>query len=211
MRLWDLDSLERRDHARRRRRLGRRLHPRRQRRCSISAPVWATLPLMDVESGQARTPAYRQPTQRRRALRGHHRDGRFALTGGWQDGTVRMWRLSDGRQVRLFRPEQGSTGARPSPRCRRTCGGPSPWSAARPCCCTCAASTCCTNGPAPRPGRRSCRTGASPFSAAPTGRVWDLSGRRPEGGGEARPAQPRRRGDARHERRRQTGGGAGAR
>ena len=72
---------------------------------------WATLPLMDVESGQAQTPAYDKQHNGPIISAAITRDGRFALTGGYQDGTVRMWRLSDGRQVRYFDPDKAGGSA----------------------------------------------------------------------------------------------------
>ena len=62
---------------------------------------WATLPLADVASGQVQTPPYDKAHNGPIVSAAVTRDGRFALTGG-QDGTVRMWRLADGRQVRSF-------------------------------------------------------------------------------------------------------------
>ncbi len=78
---------------------------------------WATLPLMDMESGQARAPAYDKQHNGAIVSAAITRDGRFALTGGYQDGTVRMWRLSDGRQVRFFdlNKGQGAVAATLSP------------------------------------------------------------------------------------------------
>ncbi len=69
--------------------------------------AWATLPLLDVESGKARTPTYSAQHNGAILSAAVTRDGRFALTGGYQDGTVRLWRLSDGRQVRYFDLRKG--------------------------------------------------------------------------------------------------------
>lgn len=73
------------------------------KRVFYSGSGWATLSLLDVESGQAKTPAYDTQHNGPIVSAAVTRDGRFALTGG-QDGTVRMWRLADGRQVRHFDP-----------------------------------------------------------------------------------------------------------
>jgi WD40 repeat protein len=60
------------------------------------------LSFADVDSGQARTPSYNQQHAGAVASAAVTRDGRYAVTGGASDNTVRMWRLQDGRQVRLF-------------------------------------------------------------------------------------------------------------
>ncbi len=101
VRLWDLDDLQQR------RAVGGGVwgvgfHPD-ARRVFYFGGSWATLPFIDVESGQAKTPAYDKQHNGPILSAAITRDGRFALTGG-QDGTVRMWRLADGRQVRYFDP-----------------------------------------------------------------------------------------------------------
>jgi WD40 repeat protein len=69
----------------------------------------AILSFADADSGQPRTPAYNQQHGGAVNSAAVTRDGRYALTAGFNDNTVRMWRLQDGRQVRLFNlgPNQG--------------------------------------------------------------------------------------------------------
>lgn len=102
VRLWGLDDLEQRHAVGGGDVWGVGFHPD-ARRVFYYGSAWATLPLIDVESGQAKTPAYDKQHNGPIVSAAVTRDGRFALTGG-QDGTVRMWRLADGRQVRYFDP-----------------------------------------------------------------------------------------------------------
>jgi WD40 repeat protein len=62
----------------------------------------AILALVDCESGKAVTPGYDKPHNGGILSAAVSRDGSYVLTGGYHDGTVRMYRLRDGRQVRLF-------------------------------------------------------------------------------------------------------------
>jgi WD40 repeat protein len=81
----------------------------------------AALPFADVESGQLRSPTYDKQHNGAVWSAAITRDGRYALTGGYQDGSVRMWRLQDGRQVRYFDvgPNEGSAVVTVSPDMRR--------------------------------------------------------------------------------------------
>jgi WD40 repeat protein len=76
-------------------------HPDGQRvlHYGSSSPV---VSFADVETGQPRTPSYNVQHAGPVMSAAVTRDGRYAVTGGYNDDTVRMWRLQDGRQVRLF-------------------------------------------------------------------------------------------------------------
>ena len=63
---------------------------------------WATLPFFDVASGASRTPAYNAAHAGPIISAAITRDGRYALTGGASDDTVRLWSLQDGVEVRRF-------------------------------------------------------------------------------------------------------------
>ena len=102
VRLWGLDTLEQRHAVNGGDVWGVNFLPD-AKRVYFYGGSWATLPVVNVESGQAVTPAYNQQHNGPIISAGITRDGRYALTGG-QDGTVRMWRLADGRQVRYFDP-----------------------------------------------------------------------------------------------------------
>lgn len=62
----------------------------------------ATVPFVDVGTGKAWGPAY--TAQHGGAVNNAvvTPDGNYVLTGGYQDATVRLWSLKDGKQVRYF-------------------------------------------------------------------------------------------------------------
>jgi WD40 repeat protein len=101
VRLWDLKTVEER-HA-----LGAPgvggvgYHPDGKRVLFYGSGS-GVLSFADADSGKPRTPGYNQQHGGAVASAAVTRDGRYAVTGGWSDGTVRLWRLQDGRQVRLF-------------------------------------------------------------------------------------------------------------
>jgi WD40 repeat protein len=101
LRLWDLDGVKQRHVLGASGIWGVGFQPDGKRVFYWGAS-WATLPFADVASGQTRTPTYK--TQHGGAIQSAAltRDGRYAVTGGHSDGSVRMWRLADGLQVRLF-------------------------------------------------------------------------------------------------------------
>jgi WD40 repeat protein len=76
-------------------------HPDGKRVWFTSASL-GTLGFLDAESGQPRTPSYQQQHSGAIYSADVTADGRYAVTGGYSDGTVRMWRLEDGKQVRSF-------------------------------------------------------------------------------------------------------------
>ncbi len=73
------------------------------RKVFYSSPGTNTPAFLDLETGKPWAPA---------AWDNHHngavtntavtRDGHYALTGGYNDGTVRLWNLKNGKQVRYF-------------------------------------------------------------------------------------------------------------
>jgi WD40 repeat protein len=67
----------------------------------------ATLPFYDADTAKPLIPGYDKPHNGAIYSAAVTRDGRYALTGGYNDGTVRFYRLSDGRQVRQFEPAPG--------------------------------------------------------------------------------------------------------
>jgi WD40 repeat protein len=95
-------------------------HPdgRRVYHFSLSLGV---LPFADVETGQATTPAYDTNHGGGILSAAITGDGRYALTGGHHEGSVRMWRLKDGKQVRRFDlgPSQGPATITLAPDMRR--------------------------------------------------------------------------------------------
>jgi WD40 repeat protein len=75
-------------------------------------PYNTALPLLNVENGEARTPPYKEGHTGPIYSAAITRDGRYAITGGYQDASLFMWRLKDGAKVRSFglkpgKPEQG--------------------------------------------------------------------------------------------------------
>jgi WD40 repeat protein len=84
------------------------------RRAWYTSGSYATLSFLDVETGQGRTPAYSHQHSGAVASAAITADGRYAVTGGASDGTVRMWRLEDGRQVRSLDMPPGEITARVS-------------------------------------------------------------------------------------------------
>ncbi len=79
----------------------------------------------DVESGKPLTPRYDKQHGSGLNSAAITGDGRYAVTSGHGDRTVRMWRLADGRQVRQF-AQDGTTGVTVAPDMRRAIvvGGP---------------------------------------------------------------------------------------
>jgi WD40 repeat protein len=67
----------------------------------------ATLPFVEVESGKGWAPPYDNRHNGAVENAVVTPDGRYALTGGHSDGSVRMWGLKDGRQVRFFEGPAG--------------------------------------------------------------------------------------------------------
>jgi WD40 repeat protein len=100
VRLWDLADLGQRHMIVTGSIDGVGYHPD-GKRAYYYGPSTGVLFLVDAESGQSRTPAYNKQ-HNGVASAAITRDGRYALTGGISDGTVRMWRLQDGREVRVF-------------------------------------------------------------------------------------------------------------
>jgi WD40 repeat protein len=101
VRLWDLADLRQRHAVGGGGIEGVGYHPDGKRAFFYGGSS-GVLSLIDVESGQSRTPAYSQQHSGGIISAAVTRDGRYAVTGGFGDGTVRMWRLQDGRQVRQF-------------------------------------------------------------------------------------------------------------
>jgi len=110
VRLWDLETVRQRHAVGAGNVWGVGFHPDGKRALSYGASS-GILSFTDVESGQARTPTYNSKHNGAVYSADITRDGRYAVTGGYQDGTVRMWRLKDGRQVRLFEPGPSQGGA----------------------------------------------------------------------------------------------------
>jgi WD40 repeat protein len=100
VRLWDLDKVAQRHAIAAGSVAGVGFHPDAKRVFyygSVSHP----LPFADVHTGETRTPRYDAQHGGAVTSAAITRDGRYALTGG-TDGTVRMWRIADGKQVRRF-------------------------------------------------------------------------------------------------------------
>lgn len=83
-------------------------------------PQFAVMMLQDVKEGKTRAPTYNKSHSGGILSAEITRDGRYAVTGGY-DGTVRMWRLKDGFQVREFDPvpEGGAASVTVTPDMRR--------------------------------------------------------------------------------------------
>jgi WD40 repeat protein len=120
MRLWDLETVRQRHSISVGQVWGVGFHPDGKRALSYGASS-GILAFTDVESGQARTPRYNHQHSGAVYSAAVTRDGRYAVTGGNSDNTVRMWRLQDGRQVRLFDVgrNQGPGGVTVAPDMRR--------------------------------------------------------------------------------------------
>ena len=99
--VWDLDKAVQRHavHAGLVSSVG--FHPD-GKRFYVCGGSWATLPFFDVTSGASRTPNYNAAHGGAIVSAAITRDGRYALTGGSSDDTVRMWSLQDGVEVRRF-------------------------------------------------------------------------------------------------------------
>jgi WD40 repeat protein len=120
VRLWDLDLVQQRHLLDAANVWGVGFHPD-GKRVLFYGNSWSTLPFADVESGQSRSPNYNERHNGAIYSAAVTADGRYAVTGGYNDGTVRMWRLQDGRQVRRFssEPSQGWTVVSVAPDMRR--------------------------------------------------------------------------------------------
>ena len=60
------------------------------------------VPFLDVQTGKAATPPYTQAHRGGICNAVVSADGHYLLTGGYDDGTVCLWDLKDGKQVRSF-------------------------------------------------------------------------------------------------------------
>jgi WD40 repeat protein len=118
LRLWDLDGVKQRHVLGAGGIWGVNFQPDGKRVFYWGASS-ATLPFADVASGQARTPAYNQQHVGAISSAALTCDGRYAVTGGYSDGTVRMWRLADGREVRVFGMDQAPGAVTVAPDMRR--------------------------------------------------------------------------------------------
>jgi WD40 repeat protein len=101
VRLWDLAALEKPQALAVPGVSGVGFHPD-GRRFFHFGPSSPTLLLFDAASGQVRTPTYDRAHNGGILSAAITRDGRYALTGGSQDSSVRLWRLEDGKQLREF-------------------------------------------------------------------------------------------------------------
>ena len=99
VRLWDLEKVQQRHAVSVGRVWGVGFQPDAKRVYHFGASYGA-LGFIDVDSGKPSTPAY--SSQHSGAVQSADvtRDGRYAVTAGHSDGTVRMWRLNDGKEVR---------------------------------------------------------------------------------------------------------------
>jgi WD40 repeat protein len=120
MRLWDLNTVRERHSGFAGNVGGVGFHPDGKRAWSHAVDS-SMLSFKDVETGQSRTPNYSQQHGGGVCSADITRDGRYAVTGGYHDGSVRMWRLQDGRQVRLFNlgPNDGAPTVTIAPDMRR--------------------------------------------------------------------------------------------
>ncbi len=111
LRLWDLKTVDQRFAIGVGQPWAVGFHPD-AKRVYYYGPGYASLPFVDVEKGEVRTPTYAAAQSGALYTAAITRDGRYAITGGYQDATVRMWRLSDGVQVRYFdlKPEPPAQG-----------------------------------------------------------------------------------------------------
>jgi WD40 repeat protein len=109
LRLWDLRKVEQRHAVGAGQVRGVGFHPD-GKRTFVWGASHPTPSFHDVETGQARTPSYDRQHSGGILSAAITRDGRYALTGGQNDGTVRLWRLEDGKQVRLFNDRATSQG-----------------------------------------------------------------------------------------------------
>jgi WD40 repeat protein len=109
LRLWDLRSVAQRHAIPAGGIVGVGHHPEGKMVFAWAADV-AVLSLVDIETGQPKTPKYDQQHNGGILSAALTADGRYAVTGGYHDGTLRMWRLRDGKQVRYFDlgPSQGA-------------------------------------------------------------------------------------------------------
>lgn len=117
LRLWDLDGVKQRHGLASLSIAGVGFQPDGKRVFYWGAS-WAMLPFVEVASGQNRTPAYKSAHSGAIYSAALTRDGRYAVTGGG-DGSVRMWRLADGVEVRHFALGQGLVTVSVAPDMRR--------------------------------------------------------------------------------------------
>jgi WD40 repeat protein len=102
LRLWDLQTVSQRHSAGAGNVVwGVGFHPDGKRAFYYGA-FSPHLPFLDVKSGKPATPPYNNSHGGAVFSAAVTRDGRYAVTGGYSDGTVRMWQLRDGRQVRII-------------------------------------------------------------------------------------------------------------
>jgi WD40 repeat protein len=120
VRLWDLGDAKQRFAVGAGAVWGVGFHPDGKRLYHFGASA-GVANLVDVEKGALRTPPYNSSHAGAVQSAAITRDGRYALTGGHQDGTVRMWHLADGKEVRLFytKPDQGAATVSVAPDMRR--------------------------------------------------------------------------------------------
>jgi WD40 repeat protein len=106
LRLWDLDSGARSEMPRQRAAVscgsvsGIGFHPDGKRLC-FWGPSHLNLPLVDLNTARYVTPTYNRQPGGPIVSAAITRDGRYAVTGGsGNDGSVRMWSLADGKEIR---------------------------------------------------------------------------------------------------------------
>jgi len=120
--VWNLDTVQKHLHIPAGYVVGVGYHPDGQRAYRHAHSPYTTreeLVFFDVVSGVNRTPPYKEYHTHGVISADITRDGRYAVTGGY-DGTVRMWRLQDGKQVRNFElPGQGNPIVSVAPDMRR--------------------------------------------------------------------------------------------
>ncbi len=118
LRLWDLDRAEQKHRIGAPPAGGLGFHPD-GKQTFVWGASYNTTALHDVQSGKACAPQYDNQHSGGVVTADITRDGRYAVTGGFHDGTVRMWRLQDGKQVRHFVLGPGQSAATLCPDMRR--------------------------------------------------------------------------------------------